>query len=111
MSATAVVGGLGIAVAASAATTAIGNWDVGVPGADENWVGQSPIAGRALLKSFLSVAAEAAQTVDAATADWVNTTSRAGGCVGPCGKGHARTFVPAAILAATAPPAVASPYL
>ena len=110
-SATADVGGSGIAVADSAATTAIADQDARVPGADENCVGQSPLAGRALVNSFLSVAAEAAQTVDAAKADRVNTTTCTGGCVGPCGEGHAGTFVPAAILAATAPPAVANPYL
>ncbi len=110
-SAPAVVGGLGSAVAAPAATPAIADQDACVPGADENCVGQSPLAGIALANSFLSVAAEAAQTVDAATADRVNTTTCTGGCVGPCGEGHAGTFIPAAILAATAPPAVANLYL
>ena len=110
-SALADVGGLGIAIAALAATPAIANQDACIPGADKNCVGQSPLVGRTLAILFLSVATEAAQTVDAATVDWVNTTTCTGGCVGPCGEGHAGTFVPAAILAATAPPVVANPYL
>ena len=110
-SATTEEGGTEIAVAALAATVAITNQDARVPGADKNCVGQSLLAGHTLVNSFLSEAAEAPQTVDAAMVDWVNTTTCTGGCVGPCGKGHAGTFVPAAILAATAPPAVASPYL
>ena len=112
-SATAGVGGSGIAVADLAATTAISDQDAHVLGAgDKNCVGQSLLAGCALVNSFLSVAAEAAQMVDVTTADRVDTTTCTDGCVGPCGGGHAGTFVPAAILAvATAHPAVANPYL
>jgi len=105
------VGGSGIAVADSAMTTAIADRDARIPGADEKCVRQSPLAGRALVISFLSVAAEAAQMVDATMADRVNTTICTGGCVGPCGEGHVGTLDPAAIITATAPPAVANPYL
>ena len=63
------VGGTGIAVAASAATTAITNQDACIPGADKNCIRQSPLARRALVNSFLSEATEAAQTVDVATVD------------------------------------------
>jgi hypothetical protein len=56
-------------------------------------------------------AADAHRNACAATADQVTTIACMGGCVGPCGKEHARTFVPARVLAATAPPAVANPSL
>ena len=110
-SATANIGGSEIAVADTAMMTAIADRDARVPEVDEKCVRQSPLAGRALVNSFLSVAAEAVQTVDATMADQVNTTTCTGGSVGPCGKGHVGTFDPAAIITATAPPAVANPYL
>ena len=68
-SATANVGGTGIAVVALAATTPITVQDARLPGADKNCVRQSPLARRALVNSFLSEATEAAQTVDVATVD------------------------------------------
>jgi hypothetical protein len=56
-------------------------------------------------------ALDARRNACAATADWVTTIACTGGCVGPCGKEHARTFVPARVLAASAPPAVTNPSL
>jgi hypothetical protein len=56
-------------------------------------------------------AGDACQNTSAAMADWVTTIACTGGCVGPCGKEHARTFIPARVLAASAPPAVANPSL
>ncbi len=56
-------------------------------------------------------AADARRNTSAATADRVTKIAFTGGCVGPCGKEHARTFIPARVLAASAPPAVANPSL
>jgi hypothetical protein len=56
-------------------------------------------------------AADARRNACTVTADRVTTIACTGGCVGPCGKEHARTFVPARVLAASAPPAVANPSL
>jgi len=54
---------------------------------------------------------EATQTAAAAPVARVGAAACTDGCVGgTCGEMHARTFVPAAILAAT-PPAVANPYI
>ncbi len=56
-------------------------------------------------------AVDAHRNACATTADWVTTIACTGGCVGPCGEEHARTFVPARVLAASAPPAVTNPSL
>jgi len=54
---------------------------------------------------------ETTQTAAAAPATRVGPTVCTDGCAGgTCGKTHVRTFVPAAILAAT-PPAVVNPYI
>jgi hypothetical protein len=59
----------------------------------------------------LHVVNKTAQTVAAASATMIGTAVCTDGCaVGTCGETHVRVFVPAAILAATAP-AVANPYL
>jgi hypothetical protein len=56
-------------------------------------------------------AADARRNACVAMADRVTTIACTGGCVGPCGEEHARTFIPARVLAASAPPAVANPSL
>ena len=69
------------------------------------------VAQRAPMSLPLRAVDVTAQMAAAALAARVGAAACTNGCAGgTCGEMHARTFVPAAILAAT-PPAVANPYL